>query len=127
MIIPLHLLPAPHHNAPICFDFLDDANGSGLQYTVGGQALDPALRPQQSFELGSPIVGPVHPADLQRFQALMAAQGLAVQPTRMMYDRMYAFERLSRGHASSSAALQDLALDLFCAYQQAGEWIGLTH
>ncbi|MGS0755991.1 hypothetical protein ACVBEH_15870 [Roseateles sp. GG27B] len=127
MIIPLHLLSAPHHNAPISFDFLDDANGSGPRYTVGGLALDSALRPQQSFELGSPIAGPVDLADLQRFQALMAAQGLAVQPTRMMYDRMYAFERLSLGHASSSAALQDLALDLFCAYQQAGEWIGLTH
>ena len=127
MIIPLHLLTAPHHNAPICFDFLDGANGSGVQYTVGGQALDPALRPQQSFELGSPIAGPVDLADLQRFQVLMATQGLAVQPTRMMYDRMYAFERLSRGHASSSAVLQDLALDLFSAYQQAGEWIGLTH
>jgi len=112
MIIPLHLLPESNQHAPVYFDL---------------QAIDPALRPQSAFELGSPIAGPVEMADLQRFQQLMGQEGLALQPTRMLYDRLYAFERLAQGHASASPALRDLAMRLFQGYQQAGEWIGLIH
>lgn len=112
MIIPLHLLPESHHNAPIYFDL---------------QAVDPSLRPQHSIELGSPIAGPVDAQDLQRLQQLMARENIALQPTRMLYDRLYAFERLALAHASANPALQDLALQMFHGYQQAGEWIGLIH
>jgi hypothetical protein len=123
MIIPLHLVPDLHQNAPIYFD-LREVSPS---YTVGGQAVDPALRPQAGFELGSPIAGPVDSADLHRFQQLMAQEDIALQPTRMLYDRLYAFERLAQGHASANPDLRDLAMHLFNGYQQAGEWIGLMH
>jgi hypothetical protein len=45
----------------------------------------------------------------------------------MLYDRGYAHERLAEGLGSAHAGLRDLALDLFDAYQAAGEWIGLAH
>jgi hypothetical protein len=122
MIVPLHLVP-DLQEPQISFDLREAAP----RYTVGGQELDPALRPQQSFELGSPISGPVDGRDLQRFEALMAGEGLRLQPTRMLYDRLYAFDRLAVGHASSNMALRNLSLQLFQDYQRAGEWIGLIH
>jgi len=117
MIIPLHLIPDHQHNAlPL--------------YALDGVAVavDPSLRPQhQLLDLCMPVVGPADPADLQRFQALMAADGLSAQATRMMYDRLYACERLAQGHGSANPALRDLAMHLFNSYQQAGAWIGLVH
>ena len=62
-----------------------------------------------------------------RFHVLMAQEGLALQPTRMLYDRLYACERLAQGHASANGALRELAMRMFNSYQQAGEWIGLIH
>lgn len=123
MIIPLHLVPDLPAAAPLLFDLREAAP----RYTLGGAELDPALRPQAAFELGSPIAGPVDATELQRFQQLMAQQGLSLQPTRMLYDRLYAFERLAQAHASASPALRALAMQLFQGYQQAGEWIGLIH
>ena len=52
---------------------------------------------------------------------------LTLQPTRMLYDRLYALERLSTAHARGDARLQAVAQDLFDAYQRRGEWIGLVH
>jgi hypothetical protein len=123
MIIPLHLVPDLHQAAPLFYDLREQAP----QYTLGGQSLDPALRPQSAFELGLPIAGPVDANELQRFQQLMTQAGLALQPTRMLYDRLYAFERLAEGHASADPMLRELALRMFQGYQQAGEWIGLMH
>ena len=113
MIIPLHLIP--------------DQREQALHFSFDGLAIDPSLRPRVSLQLDSPIVGPVAGSDLQRFHALMFAQGLDLEPTRMVYDRAYAYERLAAGFGSSNASLRDLAVDLFAEYQQAGEWIGLTH
>ncbi len=119
-----HLLPNPQLNAPV---FLDLREQDGPDYLVGGMAFDPSLRPQASIELGALLVGPVDGSELQRFQQLMQMEGLSLQPTRMMYDRLYACERLAVGHASANPMLRDLALKLFNSYQQAGEWIGLAH
>jgi hypothetical protein len=81
--------------------------------------------PQFTFD--SPIVGPVDGADVQRFHALMYRQGMELEPTRMVYDRHYAFERLAAGFGSSNESLRDLAVQMFAEYQQAGEFIGLAH
>lgn len=119
MIIPLHLLPPEHESAPAFTDAPD--------YTVAGRALDASLRPQTSVELGMPIAGPVEMGDIMAFQQLMFDEGLYMQPTRMLYDRLYAFEQLARGHASAHAGLRALSMRLFNAYQSAGEFIGLMH
>ena len=65
--------------------------------------------------------------ELLTLQDLMADHGLTLQPTRMLYDRLYALERLSTAHARGDARLQAVAQDLFDAYQRRGEWIGLVH
>lgn len=50
---------------------------------------------------------------LARFKELMAAEGWIVQTARMLFDRVYAHERIALGHTSASAELRRLALDLF--------------
>ncbi len=117
------LTPDLQLSAPIYFDLRDASSHDMLD----GHSFDPALRPQSSREFGSPLVGPVASDDLQAFQRLMAQEGLALQPTRMLYDRLYACERLAQAHASANAALRELAMRMFNSYQQAGEWIGLIH
>lgn len=117
------LTPELPLSAPIYFDLGDDAP----VVRWDEQAFDPSLRPQSGLAFGSPIIGPVDGGDLQRFQALMGQEGLALQPTRMLYDRLYACERLAQGHASANEALRELAMRMFNSYQQAGEWIGLIH
>jgi hypothetical protein len=52
---------------------------------------------------------------------------LPINPTRMLYDRQYAHECLAEALGSGHPGLRDLAVDLFDAYQAAGEWIGLAH
>lgn len=126
MIIPLHLIAHPQDSAPIFFDLRESA-AVDSRVSVGGYEVDPALRPQAALDLGLTVVAPAKPADLQRLQALMAAEGLSLQATRMMYDRLYACERLAQGHASANPQLRELAMQLFNSYQQAGEWIGLVH
>lgn len=78
-------------------------------------------------DLGLTIAGPVDGDELQQFTDLMAGHGLSLQPTRMLYDRLYALERLAHAHANGNARLQAVAQDLFDAYQRRGEWIGLIH
>jgi hypothetical protein len=102
-------------SAPIYFDLPEASADELLQ------------RPQPALEFGSPLVGAVDGGDLQRFHTLMACEGLSLQPTRMLYDRLYACERLAQGHASANASLRNLAMRMFNSYQQAGEWIGLIH
>jgi len=109
MIIPLYLIPAQTRASLETGLRLSDVAGLELP------------------DLGMPIAGPVDFQHLQAFHALMQAQGLRLQPTRMLYDRLYAFERLAEAHASASPALRDMAIDLFERYQSAGEWIGLMH
>lgn len=125
MIIPLHLVPDA---GPAPLAFFDARHDSAAPYyTSAGLSLDPALLPSQSFDLGMPIAGPVDVRDLQVLQELMQVEGLGLQPTRMLYDRLYAFERLAAAHASGNTPLQALAMRLFGDYQRAGEWIGLIH
>ncbi|KQW44667.1 MULTISPECIES: hypothetical protein [unclassified Roseateles] len=123
MLIPLHLIPVP----------ADEPRGlgdpghawSGLKIAQGVHLGD--IRALGLTVSGATSGGPVATADLLRFGQLMNDAGLTINPTRMLYDRHYAYERLADGHASSHPGLRDLALDLFEAYQAAGEWIGMTH
>jgi hypothetical protein len=125
MIIPLHLVPDA---GPAPLEFFDARHWQhGPQVTSAGLSLDPALLPGQTLDIGMPIAGPVDVRDLHVLQDLMQGEGLSLQPTRMLYDRLYAFERLAAAHASGQAALQALAMRLFGDYQRAGEWIGLIH
>lgn len=123
MLIPLHLIPVP----------ADEPRGlgdpghawSGLKIAQGVHLGD--IRALGLTVAGATSGGPVSTGDLLRFGQLMNDAGLAINPTRMLYDRHYAYERLADGHASSHPGLSGLALKLFEAYQAAGEWIGLAH
>lgn len=112
MIIPLHLLPEDMPE---------------LSYSIGGQAVDPALRPQHGVDLMSPIAGPVAMDELQRFEQLMAMQGRKVSAIRMVYDRLYACERLAEAYGGEHPVLRELAIRIFEGYERAGEWVALTH
>lgn len=122
MLIPLHLIPIP----------ADEPRGaadpghafSGLKIAQGVNLGD--IRALGLTAAGSPS-GPVRSRDLLRFGQLMNDAGLAINPTRMLYDREYAYERLAAGHGSGHPELRELAADLFEAYQSAGEWIGMAH
>jgi hypothetical protein len=50
---------------------------------------------------------------LADFKRHMAREGWPVQVARMIFDRVYAHERLAFAHTSANEALQRLALDLF--------------
>jgi len=125
MLIPLHLIPVP----------ADEPRGLGDP----GHAWqgDSGLKIAQGVHLGDiralgltvagATNGPVSSRDLLRFGQLMNDAGLAINPTRMLYDRAYAHERLAEAFGSAHPGLSDLAADLFDAYQSAGEWIGLAH
>ena len=125
MLIPLHLIPVPAdepagHGEP----------GHAWQATSGLQ-IAPGLRLGDIRELGltgaGPTSGPVGTRELMRFGQLMADAGLPLQPTRMLYDRAYAFDRLAEAASQGHEALRTLAEQLFDAYQCAGDWIGLVH
>ena len=122
MLIPLHLIPIP----------ADEPRGlgdpghawSGLKIAQGVNLGD--IR-ALGLTTAGPTSGPVSSRDLLRFGQLMNDAGLAINPTRMLYDRHYAYECLADGHGSSHPGLRELSMDLFDAYQSAGEWIGLAH
>jgi hypothetical protein len=125
MLIPLHLIPVP----------ADEPRGLGdpghaMQRDTGLKIAD-GLHLGDIRALGLSVAaatsGPVSSLDLLRFGQLMADAGLPLNPTRMLYDRRYAYECLADGHGSDHPGLRDLAADLFEAYQSAGEWIGLVH
>jgi hypothetical protein len=50
---------------------------------------------------------------LARFKELMVAEGWPVQTARMIFDRVYAHERLAFGHTSANHDLRALSLDIF--------------
>lgn len=122
MLIPLHLIPVP----------ADEPRGlgdpghvfSGLKIAQGVHLGD--IR-ALGLTVASATSGSVQSGDLLRFGQLMNDAGLPVNPTRMLYDRHYAYERLADGFGSESLPLRYLSLDLFEAYQAAGEWLGLAH
>jgi hypothetical protein len=41
-----------------------------------------------------------------------------VQPARLGYDRLYAFECFARAHACNDDALRALAVELFAAFER---------
>lgn len=65
-----------------------------------------------------PIGGSIRPARLRAFVRAMRSQGLAVQPARLGYDRLYAFDCFARAHASTDGALRTLAVELFAAFER---------
>jgi len=122
MLIPLHLIPVP----------ADEPRGLGDPgHAYSGLKIAQGVHLGDIRALGLTVAGatsgPVSSSDLLRFGQLMNDAGLAINPTRMLYDRQYAYERLADGHGSEHPGLRDLSLDLFEAYQAAGEWIGLAH
>ncbi|NCT85129.1 MAG: hypothetical protein GXC94_18430 [Comamonadaceae bacterium] len=122
MLIPLHLIPVP----------ADEPRGLGDPgHACSGLKIAQGVHLGDIRALGLTVAGatsgPVDSGDLLRFGQLMNDAGLAVNPTRMLYDRHYAYERLADGHRSGHPGLRELARELFQAYQTAGEWIGLTH
>ena len=122
MLIPLHLIPIP----------ADEPRGAGDPgHAWSGLKIAEGVNLGEIRALGltaaGPSHGPVSSRELLRFGQLMNDAGLAINPTRMLYDRHYAYERLADGFGSDHGGLRELALDLFEAYQSAGEWIGLAH
>jgi len=122
MLIPLHLIPVPA-DEPLGLGDPGHA-WSGLKIAQGVHLGD--IR-ALGLTVAAATSGPVNSGDLLRFGQLMNDAGLAINPTRMLYDRHYAYERLADGHGSGHPGLRELALELFQDYQAAGEWIGLAH
>jgi len=122
MVIPLHLIPIP----------ADEPRGLGDPgHAWCGLEIAKGVHLGDIRTLGLTVAGatngPVSTGDLLRFGQLMNDAGLAVNPTRMLYDRHYAYECLAVGHASEHPGLRELALELYEAYQAAGEWHGMSH
>lgn len=65
-----------------------------------------------------PLGASVRAAALREFVRRLRAQGHAVQPARLGYDRLYAFDCFSLAHACDDAALRALALELFAAFER---------
>jgi len=107
MIIPLHLLPE---------------SGPELSFSLAGLEIDPSLVPRRTVELESPIASAVELSALQRFAQMMGQQDRRVSATRMVYDRLYACERLAEAYGSDDDALRELAVTLYEGYERAGEW-----
>ena len=110
MIVPLHLLPEGAQTVPALPEFAGDL---GVKV--------------ESLDLGMPVAGAVPLHELLELQTLLQGEGQGLQPTRMLYDRLYALDRLAVAHASANPKLREQAVRLFDRYQQAGEWIGLIH
>lgn len=122
MLIPLHLIPVP----------ADEPRGLGdLGHAWSGLKIAQGVHLGDIRALGLTVAGaaggPVGTGELLRFGQLMNDAGLPINPTRMLYDRHYAYECLAEAQGSSHPGLRGLARDLFEAYQGAGEWIGLAH
>lgn len=65
-----------------------------------------------------PLGGRLKPATLRAFLRAMAAQGVAVQASRLGFDRLYALECLSQAHACNDDTLRALAVELFAAFER---------
>ncbi len=113
MSFPLHLVPKT-------------SAAAAPEALIHGQAQE---LPELGLDLGLGLTlsTGIDMAELQAFSRLMEAHGLPLQPTRMIYDRLYAFDCLALAHDSGDEALRRMALHIFNAYQARGEWIGLMH
>ncbi|AKJ28076.1 hypothetical protein [Caldimonas brevitalea] len=94
-----------------------------LPTEFGGSAFA-ALRAPCAETAPGPIVEVLQPSHaavlpssdlllLARFKELMAAHGWPVQIARMMFDRVYAFERIALARICQDDTLQAMALELF--------------
>jgi len=123
MIIPLPLVPRDVKREPLA--------ERDAQVPQSFDHIDPAIRvgrvEEAPLDLGQLVIASLEGHDLQAFSSLMARERLPLQPARMLYDRVYAFERLAQAHASNVPDLQDLAGQIFDNYQARGEWIGMIH
>ena len=80
------------------------------QYFGGGRQL-PALVPDACVDMGL----------LASFEFLMQRRGQAVHRQQMRYDRVYALERITLGHAQRDAGLRQLSRVLWDVYGGDGE------
>jgi hypothetical protein len=71
----------------------------------------PKPAPDASEERQAPLV--IDLLTLARFQALMSGQGWRVETARMIFDRVYAHERLAWAHGGTDESLRRLALEMF--------------
>jgi len=85
--------------APLPWNLTGAAAGEALPALVAGGVIDARL--------------------LQALADGMRAEGLALQPQRLRYDRTYALERLAAAHCAADGGLRRLALQLFTLYQPA--------
>jgi hypothetical protein len=60
----------------------------------------------------------VDPRNLAQFLALMREEGLAVDPSRLFFDAVYACKRLALAHGSGNDTLRAMAVELFGHYQR---------
>lgn len=100
---------------------LDDArNPTGER--IDGPSIDPApletpCVPKPASEAADERQAPlaVDLRTLVRFKALMAEQGWRIEIARMIFDHVYAHERLSWARGCADESLRRLALDMFRA------------
>lgn len=96
--------------APL-FDREAEATLPSAQIPSVGQWLKPQVTPlSQSMDL----------QQLERFKTLMQGEGWPVHVARMLFDRLYAYDRIVLAHTSASYELRGLALDLFRILQARG-------
>lgn len=108
----IHRRPRSAESDPrTAFGALEDApEGASTTPTVAAW-----LHPDRA-----PAAPGVQLEQLERFKGLMAEQGWPVHVARMLFDRLYAFDRIVLAHTSADGPLRALALDLFRLYQQRG-------
>ena len=71
---------------------------------------------QPRYEPAMPDADEPAPEDLDRFEALMAAERWPVRIPRMLVDRKYACDRIVLAYTSANPELQALAQRLFKAF-----------
>ena len=104
----------------LCLLALDDAPtvAGGLDGpSTDFAALDPPSLPKPVVDAAEERQAPlaIDLLTLARFKALMAEQGWRVETARMLFDSVYAHERLAWARGGSDESLRRLALDMFRA------------
>jgi hypothetical protein len=97
--------------APL-FDRTADDGAASAQIPSVGQWLQPQA---------TPLAPTMDLQQLERFKELMVGEGWPVHVARMLFDRLYAYDRIVLAHTSASYELRGLALDLFRILQARGQ------
>lgn len=79
---------------------------------------DAHFAPIEELHAATAAHGPATPLavdlwTLVQFKSLMQREGWTLQVSRMIFDRVYAHERLAFAHGSASDVLRRLAMDIF--------------